>query len=142
MAVAAKLRRISAALACAVALSVSACGDNGPTSPQFVAGTYIATQLVTTTNGVATNQLAAGASVTLVLGVDGSTTGRLFVPASVSPAVDQTLTGSWSLMNNEVDLTSNVDTFLRDMIFTVAGNSLIGDQTFGSTRIQIVLTKQ
>jgi hypothetical protein len=45
-------------------------------------------------------------------------------------------------MNNEVDLTSNVDTFLRDMIFTVAGNSLIGDQTFGSTRIQIVLTKQ
>src|SRR3954466_14717975 len=115
-----RVQRISAALTCALMLSVAACGDKGVTSPAAVAGTYIATQLTTTTGGVTTNQLAAGASVTLVLGVDGTTTGRLFIPPSASPMVDQPLNGTWSFVNGDIDLNSTADTFLRDMLFAVS----------------------
>jgi hypothetical protein len=105
---------------------------------QSVAGTYVATTLLATTGGVTTNMLTSGASITLILNPDGTTGGRIFVPASVTP-----LTGTWSFFNaTDIDIASNTDTFLRDMIFSVAGNSLVGDQTFGATRIQVVLTKQ
>ena len=140
-----RLQRGSAALVCAFALVISACGDNGPTIPaeQAVSGTYVATTLLTTTGGVTTNQLTGGASITLVLNPDGTTSGRLFVPASTAPQVDQQRTGTWSCFSpQDIDLASNSDTFLRDMLFTVTGNTLVGDQTFGSTRIQVVLTKQ
>ena len=140
-----RLQRASAALACAFALTIAACGDNGPNVPnqQSVAGTYVATTLLTTSGGVTTNQLAAGSTITLTLNADGTTSGRIFVPASTAPQVDQSLAGTWTFFNaTDIDLASNTDTFLRDMLFTVAGNTLTGDQTFGSTRIQVVLTKQ
>jgi hypothetical protein len=140
-----RLKRTSAALACAVALSIAACGDSGPTAltQQSVAGTYTATTLLTTTGGVTTNQLAAGATITLILGADGTTSGRIFVPASTTPQLDEPLTGTWTFFNaTDIDIASNTDTFLRDMVFTATGSALIGDQTFGATRIQVVLTKQ
>jgi len=137
-----QFRRATAALVCALSLSVAACNKNeSPVSPLTVAGTYTATQLTTTTGGVTTNQLTAGASVTLVLSPDGTTAGRLFVPPSTTPAVDVPLNGTWTFSNGDIDLTSSTDTFLRDMLFSVEGNTLVGDQTFGATRIQIVLTK-
>ena len=140
-----RLKRASAALACALALSIVACGDDGPNvpTPQNVAGTYMATTLLATTGGTTTNLLTSGASVTLILGADGTTSGRLFVPASVTPQVDASLAGTWTFFNaTDIDIASNTDTFLRDMLFTVSGNTLVGDQTFSATRIQIVLTKQ
>ena len=136
-----QFRRVTAALAMAMSVSVAACGSDDSVSPMSVVGSYTATQLTTTTGGVTTNQLAAGASVTLVLSADGTTVGRLFVPASTAPAVDVALNGTWNFSNGDVDLTSSADTFLRDMLFDVSGNTLVGDQTFGATRIQIVLTK-
>jgi hypothetical protein len=140
-----RIQRASAALVCAFALSIAACGDSGPTvrSQESVAGTYVATTLLATTSGATTNLLNAGATITLVLNADGTTAGRIFVPASLSAAIDQQLTGTWDFFDaNDIDLASNSDTFLRDMLFSVSGNSLYGDQTFGSTRIQVVLTKQ
>lgn len=140
-----RVKRASAALACALALTFGACGDNGPSVPTAanVAGTYMATTFLATTGGVTTNMLTSGASVTLILGADGTTSGRLFVPASVTPQVDAPLTGTWSFFSaTDIDIASNTDTFLRDMLFTVSGNTLVGDQTFNATRIQIVLTKQ
>lgn len=138
-----QFHRATAALVFAMSMSIAACGkDDSPASPLTVAGTYTATQFTTTTAGVITNQLAAGASVTLVLGTDGAAGGRLFVPASTTPAIDVSLTGTWAYSNGDIDLTSPTDTFLRDMLFTVSGNTLVGDQTFGATRIQIILTKQ
>ena len=89
-----QFRRATAALA--FAMSMAACGnDNSPVSPLTVVGTYTATQLTTTTGGVTTNQLAAGATITLVLGADGTTVGRLFVPASTTLVVDVLLNGMW-----------------------------------------------
>ena len=140
-----RLQRASTALACAIALTIGACGDNGPNVPtqQSVAGTYMATTFLATTGGVTTNMLTSGASVTLILGADGTTSGRLFVPASVAPQVDASLTGTWTFFSpTDIDISSTTDTFLRDMLFTVSGNTLVGDQTFNATRIQVVLTKQ
>jgi len=140
-----RLKRASAAMACALALTIAACGDNGvdgPT-PKSVVGTYAATTFMATAGGVTTNLLTSGASVTLILGADGTTSGRLFVPASVTPQVDASLAGTWTFSGpTDIDLASNTDTFLRDMVFSVSGNTLVGDQTFGATRIQVVLTKQ
>jgi hypothetical protein len=44
--------------------------------------------------------------------------------------------------STDLDLNSTTDTFFRDMLFSVIGNTLVGDQTFNGTRIQIILTKQ
>jgi hypothetical protein len=65
------------------------------------------------------------------------------MPASTSPAIDASLVGTWAfLANGDIDLTMAADTFLRDMVFGVSDNELVGDQTFGTTRIQIVLTQK
>ena len=139
-----QFHRASAALACAVMLSVAACGgDTTNLVPHEVTGTYTATDLKTTTAGVTTNQLAAGASMSLVLNNDGTTLGRLFMPASTSPAIDASMVGRWVLTpNGDIDLIQDADTFVRDMLFIVTDNTLTGDQVFGATRIQLVLTKQ
>jgi hypothetical protein len=136
--------RESAALACAMVLFVAACGGDGNNLvPRDVAGTYTAEDLKTTTAGVTTNQLAAGASMSLVLNSDGTTLGRLFMPASTSPAIDASMVGRWTLTpNGDIDLIQDADTFVRDMLFSVSDNTLTGDQVFGTTRIQLVLTKQ
>ena len=116
-----------------------ACGD-GPTSPsvEAVTGTYTATQLTTTEGGTSTNQLAAGASITLTLNANGTTSGRFIVPGEL----DADLTGTWTLSGTTVSLSHSADTFLTDTDFQVQGNRLVGDETFGSTRVQVTLTKQ
>ena len=136
-----QLKRVSAVLALGFSLTLSACGDKDTTAvnTQSLAGTYVATQFLATVGGVTTNILSSGGSATLVLNSDGTTSGRLFVPG----LADAQLTGTWGLSGTtDVDLNSTTDTFFRDMLFSVVGNTLVGDQTFNGTRIQIVLTKQ
>jgi hypothetical protein len=117
---------------------VVACGDPTGPSVQAVAGTYTATQLSTTETGTTTNQLAAGASITLTLNANGTTSGRFIVPNEL----DADLAGTWTLSGSTVTLSHSADTFLRDMPLQVRGNSLMGDQTFSGTRVQLTLTKQ
>jgi hypothetical protein len=134
-------KRMPAVLALACVLSIAACGDKDSTGPtaQSLAGTYIATQFLATTNGNTTNILQGGGTATLVLNADGTTTGTLFVPG----LANSSLSGTWTLTDeDDVDLNSTSDTFFRDMLFSVVGNTLVGDQSFNGTRIQIVLTKQ
>ena len=148
-----QLKRVPAVLALGFALALSACGDKETTAvdTQALAGTYVATQFLATTSGTTTNILASGGSATLVLNADGTTSGHLFVPG----LADANLTGTWSMANStDIDLNSTSskrrckwgrspsDTFFRDMVFAVVGNTLVGDQTFNGTRIQIILTKQ
>ena len=136
-----QLKRVPAVLALGMVLALSACGDKETTSvdTQALAGTYVATQFLATTGGTTTNILTSGGSATLVLNSDGTTSGRLFVPG----LADATLNGTWAMANStDLDLNSTTDTFFRDMLFSVVGNTLVGDQTFNGTRIQIILTKQ
>lgn len=120
-------------------------GPTDSTSPTMssVAGSYTATTF-TAANATGTSDLlAGGASVSAVLNVNGTTTGRLVVPASVtgSTAVDEDLTGTWALANTQVTFNQSGDTFLRDIVFTVSGNTLVGNGAFSGTTLHVVLTK-
>lgn len=138
----ARFRALSrAALATVVALAAAGCDKDDPVSPANAAGTYHATTFRAIEGSTTTNVLAAGGSISLVLTPQGTTTGHLFVPASVTGDVDidEDLAGTWTQSGGIVQLNHNADTFLRDMPFTVDGARLVGDETFGTLRIQVTL---
>lgn len=134
----------SAAVILVTSILAGACDSSTAPSTTSVAGIYSATAFTTTTSGVTTDQLAAGATVALVLSPQGSTTGELFIPDAGEGGGDfvADLQGTWTLNGGTVQLSHAADTFLRDMPLTVQGNTLVGDRTFGSTRVQLTLTKQ
>lgn len=132
-----------AMLALAVIAVSSACESSTDPSRSDVAGTYTATSFTTTTNGTATNQLGRGSSLNMVLTAQGAVTGTLAIPADASnPAVNESMAGTWSLNGTTVTFTQGADTFVRDMPFTWNNGTLTGDKTFGSTRVQVTLTRQ
>ena len=135
------LRRVATIALAAAAL---ACQDSTGPDKDAVAGSYTATTFTTVTSGTTTNQLAAGATLSITLRVDGTTTGQLFIPASTSggAAVNEAMNGTWTLSGTTVDFAQSADTFVRDMPFVVEGGALVGDQIFGDTRIVVILTKQ
>jgi hypothetical protein len=133
----------------AVGLGVlaSACGsDNGFTpQPESVAGPYYASTFLVTQNGITADVLALGGSIDINLGSDGVVTGHLFVPNGNENGsdLDLDLEGTWKLNGTVVTFDMpNVDTFVRDVPFTVGTNTLTGDRTFNGTRIQVVLTQR
>jgi hypothetical protein len=71
--------------------------------------------------------------------VNGSTSGSLVAPGG-SPS--ESMAGTWSLSGSTVTFSQQADTFVRNMSFQVAGNTLVGDDTFNGTRIQVTLTRQ
>src|SRR5688572_23165328 len=124
------------------ALILIACGDNG-LEPSAVAGFYTATTLRGTTGGQVTDVLADGGSLNIALNNNGSTTGQVFVPEGSEDGSDlvANLAGTWSLSGNTVTFQQAADTFLPDMNFTADGTTLVADQMFGGTRIEVRLTK-
>jgi hypothetical protein len=127
-------------LAATIALgSIVACSEGTSPTMAGVAGAYTVTAFTTTTSGQTTNELAQGASLTLVLSAQGTVTGSLIIPAE---SVDENMAGSWTLNGSTVTFSQAADTFVRDMDFTVGSGTLAGDETFGSTRVQVTLTRQ
>lgn len=131
-----------------MAVAVLAGCGGGPTestSPTMssVAGSYTATTFTAANGTGMSDLLAAGASVSAVLNVNGTTTGRLVVPAAATggTAIDEDLTGTWTLANTQVTFSQSADTFLRDLVFTVSGNTLVGNGAFSGTTLHVVLTK-
>lgn len=125
------------------------CGDgdgNGSFSPTVdnVAGTYSATTFTANTTATGTvDLLALGASVTVTLAPDGSTTGNLFVPGIVvgGADVDEDLTGTWTLSGSTVTFNQTADTFIRDLDFAATENQLTSEGVFDGATLRIVLTK-
>ena len=127
------------------AVALAGCGgdDNGfSPSVANVAGTYNASQFTATASGPPVNLLALGATVHVVLNPDGTTTGHLFVPDVVGQGeVDADLTGTWTLSGSTVTFSQSADTFIRDVEFTAAQNSLEADGTFEGTTLHLALAK-
>lgn len=124
-----------------------ACGGDSTAPNSMLAGTYVATQFVTTGTGGQTNQILAGSTVSISLASNGSVTGHLHLVATNSnPALDADLAGTWTQTGNTVTFTQAADTFINSMSFDVvaSGNlwQLVGDQVFSGTRIQITLSQQ
>jgi hypothetical protein len=131
---------------CAVAaISIMGCGSDTPGTDIF-AGPYVATSFITTATGAQPrNELQAGSTLSLILNSNGSTTGHLHVAASGSnPVFDADMAGTWMQSGNTITILQSADTFVRDMNFAATiGNTvtLVGDQTFSGTRIQLTLTR-
>jgi hypothetical protein len=127
-----------------IALALAGCGDDDdPTGPPASTGAYEATTWTVTEGGTTTDVLAAGGSFAITLTSQGTTTGRLFVPAAVTGEgdFDADLTGTWTQRGAIVEFSHAADTFVRDMPFTVQGATLVGDHTFGGARIRVTLTR-
>lgn len=128
-----------------VTAALLAC-DGGPTEPltvESVAGTYEAVTFTTTEQGTTTNWLARGASITLGLAADSTTSGRLFVPEGNEDGSDfeADLTGTWSLTADTVRLAHGADTFLRDMDFLVRERRLFGEAESGGVETRVTLQR-
>jgi hypothetical protein len=131
--------------ALAATAAVAACGDDPvyPPTMRDIAGTYTATVFDITTATGTTDLLAGGASITLVLDLNGTTGGRLFVPGGNEDGsdLDADLTGTWSVTSWEVTLAQSADTFLRDVTFTWDDGTLSGSESFGGASFDVVLRR-
>lgn len=129
------------------AVALAGCGgSDNPFSPTIsnVAGTYNATSFTATSTELGTiNLLSAGATVRVVLDPDGTTTGHIFVPdlGQEGGELDADLTGTWTLSGSTVTFSQTADTFIRDVEFTAAQNSLESEGTFEGTTIHLALAK-
>jgi hypothetical protein len=87
--------------------------------------------------------LAEGASVTLILEADGTTTGRLFVPGGGENGedVDEDLAGTWALDGSTVGFDQQSDTFISELDFTASENRLTMEGTFTGETVRLVLSK-
>ena len=138
------MRLISSLLALATLATLAACSDKIVTPSMVdVAGSYHATMFTTSDNTGTTDQLARGATFVIVLAVNGTTTGRLFVPGAGSGGsdFDADLTGTWTLNGATVEFAQDADTFVRDVAFVADHSRLTAEQAFSGVTIGVVLTK-
>lgn len=130
----------------ALAFSAAACGDDDSFSPteETIAGSYTASTFTLSTVVGEIDLLAGGATVTLDLETDGSTTGRLFVPDGNTDGsdLDEDLAGTWSLADSTVTFDQSAATFLPQLEFIASENRLTGEGTFSGGTLRLVLTKE
>lgn len=141
MSLSSNARRLVTALAASAALGCE--NATGPSMAE-VAGVYRATTLTTVTNGVSTDQLAAGTTLDITLMANGSTSGQFIVPGANQDGSDfvASMAGTWTLSGTTVAFQQSADTFMPAMPFVVNGDTLVGDEIFGDTRIIVILSRQ
>ena len=141
-----RLPCLSSPLVLAVSLAgvmLAGCADDPVVPPPGAPGDYHATRFALSTTGQPINLLAAGASLSISLGDDHQTSGRLQIPAAVTGGIplDQSLAGTWRQSHDTVFFSGTADTFVRDVPFLLRGATLVADQTRNGTRLQVTLAK-
>ena len=134
-----------ALLALCLALWSSACGSDSTTQPSAIAGNYVATVFQVTPTGLPTiDVLAQGGTLSISIAADNSTTGSITIPASIlGTAFSENLSGTAVQSGNTVHFQQSIDTFVRDLTFTIVGTSLQAtNQVAGSASFTITLTRQ
>ncbi|MBW8770594.1 MAG: hypothetical protein JF589_12610 [Gemmatimonadetes bacterium] len=135
----------TALLAMCFAVWSSACGGDSTTQVSTIAGNYSATVFQVTPTGLPTiDVLAQGGTLTLSIAADNSTTGNISLPASVlGTAFSENLSGTAVQSGNTVHFQQSIDTFVRDLTFTIVGTSLQAtNQVAGGASFTITLTRQ
>ncbi len=124
--------------------AIAACSDSFKPTTENVLGDYNLRTFETTDTSGTIDWVQRGGTMTISLGPFGVTTGHVFMPGAAEGGgdFDQLLIGDWMLTGSTItfDMPA-VDTFVRDMPWTVGKNQLSGDHTFAGTRIRVVLTK-
>jgi hypothetical protein len=130
----------------------TACGEDLSTIDAqlaLVAGDYTAEGafgsylLTTASGGEVVDWLEQGASISLQLLTDGTTTGRVFAPGGAEDGgdFDEDLAGTWTIAGGVVRFSHDADTFLRDMDFAFDDGTLLGEETFGSVTIRLAVIR-
>ncbi len=102
----------------ALATLIVGCGDP-VLGPADIAGQYQTKSFVIVVNGTTNELLSRGATVNLRLNADGTTSGRVtipIVPGVQITAVDDDLTGTYTIRNGVVRLVGN--SYLDGLAFT------------------------
>ena len=147
------MRRISAArhrvrllaLVTFASAWVSGCGSDSPSQPSSLAGTYVATVFRVTPTGESTiDVLAAGGSLSVTIASDNTASGSLSIPASVAGTpFTASMAGTVVQSGSTVQFQQTADTFVRDLTFTIVGNTLQAtSQVAGAGSFTITLTRQ
>jgi hypothetical protein len=136
--------RVRTILAVAAAAAL-ACSDSFTPTAENVVGDYTLERLVTVTDtGGTYDWRAAGATLTISLDTNGTTTGHLFIPhgGEQGADLDADMAGTWTLTDGIVEFDQpNTDTFVRDYAFSAGKNRLTVDRTDPEGRFVVVLTK-
>jgi hypothetical protein len=137
----ARRRGLAVAVATLIA-TASACSDSS-TAPTTLQGEYTATTFTLTQGGTTTDVLLAGGSLSITLSGNGTTTGRLFIPASLNGGTpfDVSMDGTYAESNGAIMFNQTADTFVRDVTFTHSGSTLVGSRTVSGSTISLVLAK-
>ena len=130
-------------LAAAILAFASGCAEDPNVPPPGVPGSYHATTFALSSGGPAVNLLALGASLTMTLAADHTTTGRLVIPSSITGEenIDDSLAGTWRQSNDTVYFDHPADTFVRDIPFVVRGGTLTGEWTSPGGQLVVTLSK-
>ena len=130
-------------LAAATLALASGCAEDPNVPPPGVPGSYHATTFSLSSGGPAVNLLAMGASFTMTLGADHTTTGRLVIPSSITGGekIDDSLAGTWRQSNDTVYFDHPADTFVRDVPFVVRGGSLATEYDSPGGQLLVTLSK-
>ena len=124
----------------------AACGDStspDPTNPDSIAGTYVATTF-TLSGDMSADVLDEGGSLTITLNADSTTSGNLFVPASVADGeeLNESMVGTYSVVADTLTFNQVADTFVRDCSWIIEGSHLSASEEFSGVTITIVLARQ
>lgn len=139
--------RLTYCLFSAAAIAASGCG--GGTEPadevvltrESLSGVYYGVTFTTEENEVVTDQLRLGATIELILYAQGTSAGRLFMPADTSGCceLDASLIGTWELDGNIVTLSLSTETFLNGMPLAFEETHLSGERTIDNVTYRVVL---
>jgi len=131
-------------IALCLILTLAACDNPFSPTNENVAGTYTLLRLVSVTGGHVTDWRPRGATFSISLAPNGSTTGQLFIPGADESGADFSvdMTGTWTLSGDTVRFTQTADSFVRDMTFIAHENWLGGDYTSGDDRVIAAVAKR
>ena len=140
------MRPMRSILAVAVAALPAACThDSFTPNINSVVGDYHLQSLTTTDLGGPRDWVALGATLTISLAPNGTTSGRLFMPGAGSGGgdVDVDLAGTWTLTGETVEFITLYDSLVREVTFVAGENRLVGNHAYGTSgvSVRVVLTK-
>ena len=137
-----KTSRLLLVATAAVGLATG-CAEDPNVPPPGVPGSYHATAFSLASNGVPYDLLPSGASLTMTLANDHTTTGRLVIPAEFAggSAVDESMAGTWRQSHDTVYFDGPADTFVRDVPFVVRTNTLWGEYDPPGGQLRVTLMK-
>ena len=125
-------------------LALSGCGDDDGTGPnEAVAGSYSSTAFtVTRPGGEPEDVLAAGGIMLIHLTAEGTTTGTLDIPASITgeEPINESMEGTFTLTGNTLQFEQIADTIIPELVWTIGPGTLSTSRTTADGTIEITLT--